>query len=250
MNQSPNRLWVVRHGESAGNLALNAAETQGAHLVEVSARDADVPLSPLGERQAAALGRFFAARPEPEVPTLVVSSPYRRAHDTARIFLSAGGFAQVPCIIDERLREKEFGALNRLTKTGILASLPEQAALRKTLGKFYYRPPGGESWCDIVLRLRCFWSDLRQEHPGERVLVICHSVVTFCLRYIIEGLNEEQVLALDASHDVANCAITSYVARLDPPGRARLVLDAFNLVAPLEEAGEPVTKHADAPLPK
>jgi hypothetical protein len=30
---------------------------------------------------------------------------------------------------------------------------PEQAEMRTRLGKFYHRPPSGESWCDVILRL-------------------------------------------------------------------------------------------------
>jgi probable phosphoglycerate mutase len=48
--------------------------------------------------------------------------------------------------IDERLREKEFGILDRLTRAGIEEQFPDQAEFRRLLGKFYHRPPGGESW--------------------------------------------------------------------------------------------------------
>ena len=52
-----------------------------------------VPLSPHGERQAIALGRWFAARPEGERPTAVVASPYLRARRTAELIVEAGGAA-------------------------------------------------------------------------------------------------------------------------------------------------------------
>jgi len=37
----------------------------------------------------------------------------------------------------------------------------QEAARRARLGKLYYRPPGGESWADVALRLRSFLSELR-----------------------------------------------------------------------------------------
>lgn len=249
MQPPPARLWIVRHGESAGNVAWQTAEAMGHHLIDVSARDADVPLSTRGERQAAALGRWFKQQPPDQHPTCVYSSPYLRAHETARLALAAAGLDDVPFFTDERLREKEFGAINRMTKAGIVATMPEQAELRRTLGKFYYRPPGGESWCDILLRLRSLWGDIRRDHGGERVLLICHSVVTLCFRVLIEGLQESDILAIDASNDIANCALTSYVAS-NQPSRAGLVLETFNFVAPLEDAGEPVTRKPDPPRPK
>lgn len=53
----PERLWIVRHGESAGNLARDRAEASGATLIELEHRDADVPLSPRGLEQSQALDR-------------------------------------------------------------------------------------------------------------------------------------------------------------------------------------------------
>lgn len=247
----PARIWIARHGESAGNVAWRDAETSGLHQIEVSPRDADVPLSELGKRQSEALGRWLGALPVDERPTRIYVSPYTRAKETARHLIAAGGLGEVPVRLDERLREKEFGVLNRLTVAGILASHPEQAELRAILGKLYYRPPGGESWCDIILRLRSFWDTLRLDDEGERVLVVCHSVITMCLRYVLEELDEEQVLSIDKAVDVANCAITSYVKREgDGVSGTGLALELFNFVAPLEEAGEPVTRAKDAPLPK
>ena len=79
----PSRLWIVRHGESAGNVARDVAHARGAALIDVLARDVDVPLSQLGEQQAAALGRWFASLPPEERPDVVLTSPYLRARDTA-----------------------------------------------------------------------------------------------------------------------------------------------------------------------
>ncbi|WP_199914961.1 phosphoglycerate mutase family protein, partial [Xanthomonas fragariae] len=81
--QWPARLWVVRHGQSAGNVARDAAESNGATLIALEHRDADVPLSVLGERQAEALGAWVAELPEHERPTLILSSTYVRARQTA-----------------------------------------------------------------------------------------------------------------------------------------------------------------------
>src|SRR3569623_439013 len=79
----PARLWIVRPGQRAGNDAREAAMAAGKAMIDFQVRDVDVPLSPLGERQAEALGRWFAALPEPEKPEIVLSSPYVRARQTA-----------------------------------------------------------------------------------------------------------------------------------------------------------------------
>jgi probable phosphoglycerate mutase len=176
-------------------------------------------------------------------PTAVLTSPYLRARRTAEILVAEAKLKDLPFVVDERLREREFGVLDRLTRRGIEKLFPDQAALRKALGKFYHRPPGGESWCDVILRLRTVLDTLCLEMPGERVVLVGHSVVVLCFRYLLERMTEEQILAIDAEVDVANCSITSY--QLED---GRFELRRFNFVAPLLAEGAPVTTEPDAPL--
>ena len=110
------------------------------------------------------------------------------------------------------------------------------------MGKFYHRPPGGESWCDVILRLRAALDTLSLHHRDERVLIVGHQVVVLCLRYLLEGLTEAEILAIDAEGDVANCGLTTYAR--DKGGA--LTLRGYNFVAPLEDAGAPVTTAPDA----
>jgi len=83
-----------------------------------------------------------------------------------------------------------------------------------------------------------------REHGGERVLVVAHQVIVNCMRYLIECLDEEQILEIDRRGDVPNCGVTSY--EYDETADA-LVADLINFVAPLREAGAPVTTEPDAP---
>lgn len=250
----PDILWIVRHGQSAGNVARDRAEAEKAEHVEIAAcaRDVDVPLSPLGERQAAALGRWFGAMPPEVRPTAILCSPYRRARSTTSIVLGSAGMVNedVHLVVDERLREKEFGIFDRLTKLGVEQKYPEQAELRTALGKFYHRPPGGESWCDVILRLRSVVGTIAREYRGERVVIVGHQVIVYCMRYLLERMTEEEVLEIDRAHEVANCSVTSYEFERTEK-KARLALRLFNFVAPLEAAGEEVTTTRDVPvLPK
>jgi broad specificity phosphatase PhoE len=243
----PQTLWVARHGQSAGNVARDAAEAAGLPLIDVQFRDIDTPLSDLGMEQATALGRWFGEMPRAERPEVVLCSPYVRARETARLLMEAAGWRvgeHVRLRVDERLREKEFGILDRLTVHGIRQKYPELNEQRGHVGKFYFRPPGGESWCDVILRLRSLTEMITREHGGERVLVVAHQVIVNCMRYLIENMDEAQILAIDRMGDVPNCAITSY--RLDPVAGC-LRPDLVNFVAPLVEAGAPVTVEPDAP---
>lgn len=249
MNQHwPERLWIVRHGESAGNVARDRAQEAGADRIELSVRDVDVPLSDLGREQAAALGRWFAGMKADERPDVMLASPYLRARQTAQIFREAGGCdADEPICADERLREKEFGILDGLTTHGIAAQLPDQAEFRRLLGKFYHRPPGGESWCDVIFRLRSVMDMVALHQSGRRVMIVAHQVVVLCLRYVLENMTEDEILAIDRTGDVANCSVTEY--RRDPEaagGRGGLALVRYNETAPVEAADTPVTAEPDA----
>src|SRR5688572_32745698 len=83
-----------------------------------------------------------------------------------------------------------------------------QAELRRAIGKFYHRPPGGESWCDVILRLRSALDTISLHYAGRRVLIVGHQVVVLCLRYLLEGLTEPSLMAIDAEGDVVNCGVT------------------------------------------
>ncbi|HEY8047971.1 MAG TPA: histidine phosphatase family protein [Ramlibacter sp.] len=240
----PQTLWVVRHGQSAGNVARDAAEAAGLAMIDIAERDIDVPLSDLGRMQAQALGLWFGALPQDGQPDVLLCSPYVRARQTAKLLLDASGL-DVRLRIDERLREKEFGIIDRLTQHGIRAKYPELSQQRGHVGKFYFRPPGGESWCDVILRLRSVIEMITREHAGKRVLVVGHQVIVNCMRYLVECLDEQQILAIDSRGDVPNCVVTSY--RHDPV-RDELVTDLVNFVAPLRRAGAPVTREPDTPV--
>lgn len=249
MISTPQHLWIVRHGQSAGNVARDAAEAAQHVLIDVATRDMDSPLSELGMQQSHALADWFAAMEPGQRPTLVLCSPYMRARQTAVIIAErlsgAAGGAGPRLLMDERLREKEFGQLDRLTIRGIAQKYPELAEQRKHVGKFYFRPPGGESWCDVILRLRSLCTSRLRDHSEERVLCVAHQVIVNCLRYVLEDLDEEAILNIDRAGDVPNCAVTSY--RREPAPSHRLLLELVNFVAPLQQSGTPVTSRSDTP---
>lgn len=195
-------IGVIRHGESTGNAAREIAEEAGHEVIDIPERDADVPLSDRGRAQGRALGRWFAAMPREQWPDAVVCSPYRRAVDTAALALRGHPRA----LVDERLRDRELGVLDLLTTHGVAARHPDELARKRRLGKFYYRPPGGESWADVTLRLRSLLRDLE----GRRVLLVGHEITHFLLRYLLEHLPERDLLAYAQNSVVPNGSLTSW----------------------------------------
>ena len=244
----PQEIWLVRHGQSAGNVARDAAEAAETLHIDIAERDVDVPLSPLGIEQSQSLARWFADLPPDGKPTVVLHSPYVRAAETARHLIEAlDRNALLAVHADERLREKEFGILDRLTVRGIAHRYPELYEQRQHVGKFYFRPPGGESWCDVILRLRSVLDTMTREYSSERVLIVAHQVTVNCFRYLLERMDEAAILSYDRQGDVPNCSVTGY--RFDPKAgkRGKLTLQMTNFVAPLIESGTPITVQKDIP---
>lgn len=242
----PAALYVVRHGESAGNVARDTAEAQGLERIDIAERDMDVPLSETGHGQADALGRWWATQPARQQPTVVWTSPYVRARQTAEGMLGAAGL-DVPVIVDERLREREFGVLDGLTRRGITALFPDESERRTRLGKFYHRPPGGESWSDVLLRLRGALDAVRQDAAGERVALVAHQVVVLLVRYVLEGMTEQDVLEVDRQAEVANCSLTTYCYDESVGVHGGMRLERYNEVGHVREQDEQVTVEPDVP---
>jgi broad specificity phosphatase PhoE len=232
-------LIVVRHGESEGNVAREVALAEQAEVIPIGLRDPDVPLTARGREQAVAVGRWLAI--EAEAPAAVWSSPYVRARQTAELALAEARRTE-PIRLDERLRDRELGVLDRLTKPGIERRFPAEAQRRRWLGKLYYRPPGGESWADVALRLRSFLLDLDRQPAAGPVLVFAHDAVIMLLRYVLEDLTEDALLDFARTHVVGNGSITRLLR--DPAGQWSAA--EFDDQRHLEAAGTTPTRHEGA----
>jgi broad specificity phosphatase PhoE len=230
-------LILVRHGESIGNVAREEAESSGALSISMPMRDADVPLSEVGVEQARAVGRWLAADPS-RLPDTVWSSPYLRARQTARTALAE--LANPPAIRqDERIRDRELGVLDLLTRRGVGSRFPAENERRRWLGKFYYRPPGGESWADLVLRIRAFLTDLDRTGHG-RQLIVSHDAVILLFRYVCEQLDEDSVFEIARSGSVTNASVSRLVRHDGEPGWRTAV---YNDHQHLEAFGARATEH-------
>jgi len=219
LQEGPVSLTLVRHGESIGNVADAEARERHADRLDLDVRDADVELSGNGRRQADALCAWLSDADDSHRPTTVVSSPYRRAADTA---LRAVGGLGLDVVFDERLRERDLGLFDGLTGQGIRSQYADEAKRRSKVGKFYYQPPSGESWADVVLRVRSLLADLRHGFEDARVWLFTHQAVIMSFRYVLEGLDEERLLDIDRTSHLGNVSLTTYTR-----GDGGLELKAF-----------------------
>jgi len=231
------RLWLVRHGESIGNEAASRAELEGVDRIPLDIRDADVPLSDTGREQARALGEWL-----PDGIDSFWVSPYLRARETLALAFAEAGVER-PVVVDERLRDRELGVLDLLTSWGAERLHPDEMERRRRHGKFYHRPPGGESWADVALRLRSFLRDAAEfDGRSGTAMVVAHDAVVMILLYLLLPLDEERLLEFAAGNTVLNASVT-LVERTSDGWELR----EFSSVEHLRREGAEVTVHPGHP---
>jgi broad specificity phosphatase PhoE len=223
-------LILIRHGQSASNVAFPAADAEGLLESGLTGRDADVELTDVGRRQAAAVGAWLAGLPAGRRPEVVITSPYLRARETWRLAADASGLSLPRPVTDDRLIDRLMGDLEMMTRAAIVQRYPDEPARLEADGVYQYRPSNGESFGDIAKRLTSFLDDLNRHHAGKRVVVVAHDSVVLMARVVIEGLDWERTAAVEAERRVRNASIT----RFDGTS-GRLVLDSYSVVDHLPE---------------
>ena len=132
---------------------------------------ADTRLSTAGRRQAVALGE----RLRDDEFVAVLASDLAHAAETARIAFAPRG---LPILHDWRLRECDYGELS-----GAPLARVERERARHAYDPF----PGGESYADVVARVRSFLGDLGPRFADRRVALIGHHATKLALDHVLEG---------------------------------------------------------------
>ncbi len=181
-------LTAVRHGEADAAAPVGTDPEDGPRPWP-NAHDAELALTERGRVQAVAVGRRLAGHWNDSATVWV--SPYLRARQTADLALAELGCpGRAGYVVDERLRERESGGR-------ALQVLPEPGqATTRTLACFYDRPPGGEAWTDVILRLRAWLADLDRLAHGRPVVVFAHHQVILLLRHILQDIPDREFLAM------------------------------------------------------
>lgn len=149
------KLYLVRHGQSAGN----AEGRFGGH--------GPTPLSELGQRQAEITGRQLAK----EGVTAIYSSDLLRAVQTAE---PLSKFVDIPVVQTAAFRERNVGVLEGLTFDESKASHPRDyyALVNRNV---HHVITNGESYRHLLRRTTgALWEILR-DHTGERIAIFSHT---------------------------------------------------------------------------
>ncbi|MGH3822329.1 MAG: bifunctional RNase H/acid phosphatase [Pseudonocardiaceae bacterium] len=202
---SPTRLLMLRHGQTAHS-------AQGRY----SGR-ADLPLTELGERQAAAAAARLASMAG---VAAVISSPLLRARRTAKPVADALG---VPLHVHDGLIETDFGAWEGLTFAEASARDPELHT--RWLTDTSLVPPGGESMDAVHRRVRRARDQLIADHGAATLIVVSH--VTPIKSLLRMALDAGPSLLHRLHLDIASLSIAEFYP--DGPATVNLVNDTSHL---------------------
>ena len=223
----PLRLVLVRHGETLRNRVKTALyfadDDERRGLPDVAYTD--MPLTEEGRRQAEATGS--ALRERFGVPGCLYHSGFRRTVETMTGILTAYDAAERERIdIRENtfVRERDTGYTYNMTAGEAEIAFPWLQEYWRTHGNFYARPPGGESFADVVRRVYLFLDMLFRDSEGKTVFVVTHGGTKRCFRYLLERWSHEDV---ETAQGAENCGVTVY--RYSEEAK-RLLLEEANSV--------------------
>jgi broad specificity phosphatase PhoE len=199
------RLFLVRHGQSAGNVDRTLHARMADHAI---------PLSPEGHEQAVRAGEFLAdyfRAADAALKVRLWTSPYARTRQTADgLQRGTGGL-----LADRRehvlLCEQQFGLFDGVPDDELRLRFPHEhahyAKQEQFEGRFWARMPLGESRFDVAKRVhQAFGTFLRDRdrHGIDNVVIVCHGVTLRAIVMMWSHLTPEW---FDAEPNPKNCAI-------------------------------------------
>ncbi len=157
----------------------------------------DVDLSKEGLKQAERLSEFFKNKGI----TKIFSSPLKRCHKTAQMIKES---TKSELIIDNRLKERNFGIFESLSWKQISKQYPTEAS-SFLKDPFNFRIKNGESFFDVYERAKSFLDEL---NFNENILIVAHGGVNRVIIKHFMGLKDEKVLSISQDFACINHFLT------------------------------------------
>lgn len=186
------RLLLVRHGRTVENQKrIVQGHIQGT-------------LSKEGIKQA----KLLAKRLSDMKIDLIFTSDLRRAKATAKEIVKL--HPESKFVEDIRLRERSFGIYDGKHKDVVI-----KRVLQKN--DFNYRPSKGESFEDVIKRVKCFYKEILKNYSGKTILVVAHGgILIFFTRFI---LGKRLRTPIKGEEIQKNTAVTDF--KIDKNGNVR-----------------------------
>lgn len=173
------KLYVTRHGETEFNVLHKISGTT------------DVELTDKGKEQAAKLAELLADKNI----DLIISSPMKRAQDTARAIAQK---CNVDILIDERLKEQDYGIYEGMD--------PKTSEFQSDRRHFALRCPQGESKLQLAARAYALLDDIKDKYSDKTVLLVCHGGTCRVIHTYFHDMTNEEFFGFKMD----NCGIQEY----------------------------------------
>ncbi len=178
------KLFVVRHGETDGNVK------------ELACGISESTLTEKGRMEAQALANRLNEDREKNNITTIYVSPLKRARDTAAYIERV---LQLTAIQDTRLKEINFGDFE-----GKPWNNPEILYIHKNP---FLTFPGGESFAQAAHRAYGIIEEVKRKHTSNgNVLFVCHGVLTAAIYTYFKPFSAEELLRLE----IKNCQLLEF----------------------------------------
>ncbi len=165
------KLILVRHGETREGKKGVILGSLGGHLTRK------------GKQEAKELAQNLITHKM--IPYKIISSPLRRALDTAKII---SHILKIPIIQESLTQERKAGIAEGKQEKEIDWDTYEKKAL------VYRKHKGGESFTEVYKRAEKFIKKLKKKNNTETILVVSHSVFILMCVAILKNKTIEQIL--------------------------------------------------------
>jgi len=208
----PDRLVMVRHGESEANLlhrAIKHGVISGYPEGFEKIPDREIRLSRAGREQAFATGPWLRAQ-YPEGFDVIYVSDHTRAKETAGLLCQGAGWHDVEIRIDPLVGERNWGRFSAAD-----AATREEIMSYRKRDPLHNPMPDGETLLETRHRSRNLLDRCAREFSGKRVLVISHGEYIEALWAEIAHMNTERQIEFFNSDagDIKNCQVVEFSSR-------------------------------------
>lgn len=217
----PANLFLVRHGQSEGNLVRKQSEESGSFSFFtdefLGIHESQYKLTDLGIEQAKKAGKWLKDNGFTKFDRMLVSNNVRARHTAGYLNLPYAEWME-----DSNLRERDGGLFNTINPEEIHTKYGDQQKFHDTQ-PFLFRPPQGESIADVCQRIKIVLDTLARECEGKNVIIVCHGHVMRTFRIILERMSLEKANEyLSTSEEwgrVPNCSIMHFTRRDPKPSK-------------------------------
>lgn len=173
-----NTYYGLRHGESEANVTGIIAAGEIALT--------DYGLTEQGEMQVAESVSAAKFAGTLDIQTIILSSPLKRAYETAVVAAETLDIPIENIILEERLREREFGIFEGQSHAAYKDIIWPADLLQKE------SVHGVENTEDVKLRVLDLLEELEEQYAGKNILLVSHGDTLQILQTCFENISPSQ----------------------------------------------------------